>query len=447
MTPDSAAPIRSRDELLVPFTPHGGPSRIGPEAEKFGIVEATGAPIGYEKGVLRVLASLRDDHGWTPDFEKAGGPLIALKKNDASVTLEPGCQLELSGAPADDVHAIAAELADHVREIAPASKELGVRWLSLGFHPLARREDLEWVPKGRYGIMRKYLPTRGAHALDMMLRTSTVQANLDYTSEADAVQKVRVAQRIAPVTSAMFANSPWVEGKRAPLLSMRCRVWLDVDNDRAGLLERMFSASATVGDYIDWALDVPMFLFKRDGEIVANTGQTFRSFLESGFQGHRATPADWQLHVNTLFPDVRLKRTIEIRSADAQGFAMTCALPALYAGLFYDAKALSELEALTESWTFAEVNALRSKVWEHGIRTPFRGATAAEAAEKILTIASGGLERRGRKNAQGADERAYLKHLEALVAARKTPADVLLERVGETPTVAKLIEAAELTAP
>jgi glutamate--cysteine ligase len=447
VTTDSAAPIRSRDELLVPFQPHGGEPKLGPEAEKFGIVEATGAPIGYQNGVLRVLASLRDEHGWTPDFEKAGGPLIALKKNDASVTLEPGCQLELSGAPAADVHAIAGELAEHLRAIAPASKELGVRWISLGFHPLARRDDLEWVPKARYGIMKEYLPTRGSRALDMMLRTSTVQANLDYASEADAVRKVRVAQRISPITSAMFANSPWIEGKRAPMLSMRCRTWLDVDDSRAGLLERMFSPKASVGDYVDWALDVPMFLFKRDGEVVANTGQTFRSFLESGFQGHRATQADWQLHVNTLFPDVRLKRTIEIRSADAQGFALTCALPALYAGLFYDATALSELDALTEAWTFAEVNGLRSKVWEHGIRTPFRGATAAEAAEKILTIAAGGLERRARKNAQGADERAYLKPLESLVAARKTPADVLLEQVGETPNLPKLLEAAELRTP
>ncbi|CAN5380365.1 glutamate--cysteine ligase [soil metagenome] len=439
-------PIRSSDELLVPFQAHGGAEKIGPEAEKFGILEHDLSPLRYEGGVLRVLDSLRDHHGWIPDFEKPGGPLIALKRSDASVTLEPGCQLELSGAPAMDVHEIAAELSQHLAEIAPASRELGVRWLSLGFHPFAKREDLDWVPKARYGIMKTYLPTRGGHAVDMMLRTSTVQSNLDYSSEADAIRKVRIAQRISPLTSAMFANSPYVEGKRAPLLSMRCRVWLDVDGDRSGLLESLFSETASVGDYIDWALDVPMFLFKRGTDVIANTGQTFRSFMKDGYEGHRPTQADWQLHVNTLFPDVRLKRTIEIRSADAQGFAMTAALPALYAGLFYDARALDEVDAYTASWTFSEVDDLRSRVYQLGIRTPFRGATAAEAAEKIIEIAEGGLARRKRTNARGEDERTFLAPLKTLVAARKTPADILLEKVGDDPRNG-LLAAAELLAP
>ncbi len=449
MTNEAEAPLQSSDELLVPFTAHGGASgadRIGPEAEKFGILEADLSPIRYEGGVLSVLRSLEKDHRWEADYEKAGGPLIALKRDGASITLEPGCQLELSGAPALDVHAIAAELRQHVAEIAPVSRELGVRWLSLGFHPFAKRDDLDWVPKARYGVMRKYLPTRGGHALDMMLRTSTVQANLDYSSAADAIRKVRIAQRIAPVTSGMFANSPWVEGKRADLLSMRCRVWLDVDPDRSGLLERLWPETSTLGDYVDWALDVPMFLFKRAGEVVANTGQTFRSFMKDGFQGHRATQADWQLHVNTLFPDVRLKRTIEIRSADAQGFGMTLALQALYAGLLYDAQSLDALDELTRAWTFAEVLGLRNQVYQTGMKTPFRGKTAGDAAEAIVAIADAGLGRRARNDATGKDERQYLAPLIALVAARKCPADVLLEKVGDDPKNG-LLAAAELIAP
>ena len=443
---DNDALIRSEDDLVAIFhdtASAGNVPRIGPEAEKFGIYGATLAPLHYEGGVLRVLETLRTQHGWEADFEKAGGPLIALKKNDASVTLEPGCQLELSGAPAADIHGIRQELREHFQEIRAISDELGVRWLGLGFHPFAKREDLAWVPKARYGIMKRYLPTRGGHAIDMMLRTSTVQANLDYDSEVDAMRKVRVSQKIAPLCAALFANSPYLEGRRGEALSMRARVWLDVDPDRSGLLPALWTPKATYADYAAWALDIPMFLVKRGTEVLNNTGQTFRAFWKDGFEGHKPTLGDWQLHLNTLFPEVRLKRTIEIRSADAQGAELSCAVPALYAGLLYDERALGELDALTEPWSFDEVSALRAHVWKDGLRSPFRGALLAQVAEAVVTIAEGGLERRARKDAQGKDERIYLAALKALVARGLTPAEALLEQVGDDPKKG-LLDAADL---
>jgi glutamate--cysteine ligase len=314
-----------------------------------------------------------------------------------------------------------------MREIGPLSRAMGVRWLGVGFHPFARREDFQWVPKQRYGFMREYLPTRGGHALDMMLRTCTVQVNLDYASEADAMRKLRVSLALAPLTTAMFANSPWKEGKPHGGLTYRGRVWLDVDPDRTGLLPGVWKKDARFDDYIDWALDVPMFIFKRGGHAIANTGQTFRSFMDSGFQGHRPTMEDWKTHLNTAFPEVRLKKTIEIRGADAQQAGMKCALPALYTGLLYDDAALAEAEALVAAWTYDEVDDLRRRAWKDGLRTPFRGAPLAAVAERVVAIAEGGLVRRARKNAAGKDESIHLKRLRTLVGQGKTPADVLLD--------------------
>ncbi|MGH7328957.1 MAG: glutamate--cysteine ligase, partial [Polyangiaceae bacterium] len=333
------APIQSQEDLFKLFRAaetHAASFRIGAEMEKPGIFASTYAAIPYdgEKSVVAVLDDLASK-GWKPEREKEGGPLIALLKDGASITLEPGGQLELSGAAFADVHAVCWEIGTHLKEIGPISRQIGAHWLGIGFHPFARREDLPWVPKTRYKYMREYLPTRGAHALDMMLRTSTVQANYDYTSEEDAMQKMRVALKLAPLTAAMFANSPWKEGKAYGGLSYRARVWLDVDPDRSGLVPALWKKGAGYADYIEWALDVPMFLFKRNGQVFANTGQTFRSFWKDGFEGHKPNQTDWQTHLNTLFPEVRLKKTIEVRSADAQNASIACALPALWAGLFY----------------------------------------------------------------------------------------------------------------
>ncbi|HSQ64451.1 MAG TPA: glutamate-cysteine ligase family protein [Polyangiaceae bacterium] len=447
-SPTSDEPIRSRDDLLAPFFEAASASeerRVGPEMEKFGVRVADGAPVAYDREVVEVLADLEKDHGWQADRETEGGPLIALKRGGASVTLEPGGQLELSGAPASDVHGIADELRVHMRELAPVSERLGVRWLGLGFHPFARREDLQWVPKGRYGVMREYLPKRGGLGLDMMLRTCTVQANLDYRSEAQAMRMMRASLKIAPLCAGLFANSPLVEGRPFGGLTMRARVWLDVDPSRTGLLPMLWSEKATFSDYVDWALGAPMFILKRDHRVIPNTDQTFAEFLAHGKDGHRATASDWQLHINTLFPEVRLKRTIEIRSADAQGPATASALPALYAGLFYDERALGELEALIAPWTYEEVAALRERVWEGGLRTEFRGATLVELAQRVVELAKGGLQRRKRLDAEGRDESVHLAGLEALVARGRTPADELLAAIGGGADLKKrVIEAADL---
>jgi glutamate--cysteine ligase len=444
-------PIASFDDLLGIFHSAAKPAsefRIGAEMEKFGVYSATGEPVPYDgdRGILRVLRSLAEEHDWAPEAETEGGPIIALLRNHASITLEPGAQLELSGAPLQTIHQICAELRGHMAELAPISKELGITWLGLGFHPFAKRSDLRFVPKQRYAIMREYLPTRGAHALDMMLRTCTVQANYDYLNEADAIQKMRVALKLSPLTTALFANSPWKEGAPHGGLSYRGRVWLDVDPDRSGLVPNLWAKDASFASYVEWALDIPMFLFKRNGEKVENTGQTFRSFWKSGFEGHHATQADWQLHLNTLFPEVRLKKTIEVRGADSQGQNMACALPALWTGLLYDDRALNEADALTADWTHAEVEASRADVCSKGLAATFRGRTLQSIAEQVVTIAEGGLERRAYQRADGKDERVHLLRLRELVEHGQTPANRLLDGVKDGASFrADVIARADLT--
>jgi glutamate--cysteine ligase len=444
----SDEPIGTRDDLLEVFFESADatrPPKIGPEKEKCGVHAADFSPVTYEGVVMNVLVDLAAHHGWTPERERAGGPLIALQKNGASVTLEPGGQLELSGAPAEHVHAIAAEQRAHMAELEGVSKQLGVKWLGIGFHPFASRDELRFVPKARYTTMREYFPKKGKYGVDMMLRTCTVQANLDYKSEADAMRKMRLSLAIAPLTTAMFANSPWVEGRPFGGVTMRGRVWLDVDAPRAGILPALWKRDARFDDYVEWALGAPMFIVKRGDDFIPNTEQTFADFLAHGKDGMRATQADWRLHLNTLFPEVRLKRTIEIRAADAQGPKLASTLPALYAGLLYDARAQGELEALVEPWTYDEVNALRTRIWEHGLRAPFRDAPLANVAARVLDIAKGGLERRGYKDARGRDESVYLEPLVSLVSRGLTPADALLTAIGTgTDAKARLVAETDL---
>jgi len=421
----------SYDDLLLPFHEAMKPKeqwRIGAEAEKLGVFEASGNALPYEgaPGVLTVLTALQERYGWKPVVEREGGPLIALERDHASVTLEPGGQLELSGAPLDDVHAIAAETAAHHRELEEICRPLGIVFLGLGFHPFARQEDLPWVPKMRYGVMKTYLPTRGTRALDMMRRTATVQANFDYGSEEDALRKLRVSLRISPLVSAMFANSPFREGRVTGDRSERIRVWLAVDPDRQGLLPRMWSASSRIRDYVEWALDAPMFLIKRGGEVVHNTGQTFRAFWRDGYSGHTADIHDWETHLNTLFPEVRLKRTLEVRGGDSLPARLSSALPALWTGVLYDSKAFDAIESWSSSFQFEEIEALRPQVAERGLRATFRGRPLAEAAEHLLGTSEEGLRRRSRKNAQGDDETVHLTELAALVRRGDCPADALL---------------------
>ena len=427
-------PLRGEEELQLPFVQACKPReqwRVGAEAEKFGVAMVDGAPLHYRggKGVEHILRVLVEQHGWTEESEYEGSPIIALRRGEASVTLEPGSQLELSGAPLPNMHAIAGELVSHLSELKEVSKSLGIVWLGLGFHPFARQEDLDWVPKSRYAIMREYLPTRGKYGLDMMRRTATVQANYDYSSEQDALKKLRVSLKLAPLTTAIFANSPFVEGKLTSELSQRARVWTDVDPDRTGVLPATWREGAGFSSYVQWALDCPMFMFKREGHAVDNRGQTFRDFLEHGFSGHRATMNDWEMHLNTLFPEVRLKRTIEIRGADSLPTHLFAALPALWTGILYDDVALAEADALVADVTEQELSELRHHIPKLGLRAPWRGKKLAALGEQVVDIADRGLGRRAIIGRDGKDERAHLAPIKALVAAGRSPADVLIDAV------------------
>ena len=432
----------SYEDLFLPF--HGAMKpprewRIGAEAEKFGVYDANGAAVPYEgaSGIVGVLGALQRRFGWKAITENEGGPLIALERDHASVTLEPGGQLELSGAPLDDVHAIVAETTAHLAELHEVSAPMGIAWLGIGFHPFARQEDLPWVPKLRYGVMRDYLPTRAARPLDMMRRTATVQANFDYESEDDAMRKMRILLRLSPIATAMFANSPLYEGRLTGDRSERAKVWLAVDPDRQGLLPALWKQGSRIRDYVEWALDVPMFLFKRGGKVVKNTGQTFRAFWNDGFQGDKPDLHDWELHLNTLFPEVRLKHTIEVRGGDSQTVSIAPALPALWTGILYDGVALDQADALTESFTYDEMQALRADIARRGLSLQFRGKPLADTAQRLVAIAKDGLARRKRLSKDGGDETIHLASLSNLVEHGLCPADELARALPTEPQALK----------
>jgi glutamate--cysteine ligase len=425
----------TRDDLFAPFEQALTPEplwRVGTEAEKFGVLSESAQPIAYDgpRGVRATLDMLEATFGWYPQAEHEGGDVIALERGAESITLEPGGQLELSGAPHASIHDTAREWYSHLDELHHVGQHLGITWLGLGFHPFAKQSELPWVPKLRYAVMREYLPTRGGLGLDMMRRTCTVQANLDYASEADAMQKLRIGLRLSPIITAMFANSPLIEGRISGERSHRARIWLDTDPDRTGLLSFMWGAEASFDRYVEWALDVPMFLIKRGGRVVHNTGQTFRAFLRDGFQGAHATADDWNMHLGTLFPEVRLKKTIELRGADCLPRELVPALPALSKGLLYDAEARARAEALAERIDPAAAAAARPDVAEHGLRARLQDRALADWAAEVLEIALGGLARLGVVDPRsGRDEGVYLDPLAELVNAGQTPADRLVERL------------------
>lgn len=433
---DPDAPIRSPDDLLTVFHVSEKPRerwRIGAEAEKFGVHVDTGAPLHFhgDRGVEGLFARLARAHDWVPKRETEDGPVLSLERGGANITLEPAAQLELSGAPHDSVHEICAEMRLHLAELEEPSRELGLVWLGLGFHPFATMDDLPWVPKLRYPIMKSYMPSRGARALDMMRRTATVQANFDYSDEVDALAKLTSLLRVSPIITAIFANSPFFEGRRGPRKSERADVWLHMDVDRSGLLEPLWR-DGEIGyrDYVEWALDVPMFLVKRGSRVLRNAGQTFRSFLADGFEGERARMGDWDTHLNTLFPEVRLKRTLEVRACDSLPQRMACAVPALYAGLIYDADAFDALRELSAPLEYERVAAAREEVSRVGLAATIGDRSVRELAEQLVDIALGGLERRARLTPSGeSDERAHLEQIVKLVGEGLSPADLLTEGI------------------
>lgn len=444
-------PIRSRDDLCAVLAAPEQPEsswRIGAESEKFGVHERTGQALQYDGdfGVLRIFDWLIRERGWAPQRETADGPIISLAKGGANITLEPGAQFELSGAALPDVHAVASEHERHLADVGIISRKLGIAWLMTGFHPLARQEELPWVPKARYAIMREYLPKKGNGAVDMMRRTATVQGNYDWSSEADAMKKLRAALKISPLVHTVFSNAPFAEGRTNGLKSLRGDVWLRMDPSRSGLIPALWGKrDIGYADYAEWALDAGMFLIKRGDRVVANTGQTFRDFLVSGFEGHRATLADWRLHLNTLFPEARLKGTLEVRCGDSLPPPLANSLLALWTGIFYDARALDEVTALTESLRYEAVEASRPGLLREGLRGTLAGEPVRPLAERLVEIAHAGLERRNRRNAAGETEAALLGPIERLLGEGLTPSDVALTRAGENPTLATLLQATAIS--
>jgi glutamate--cysteine ligase len=435
---DSSRLIRGNDDLLAPFHEAMKPReafRVGAEAEKIGLRARTHAPLPLEGpvSVLAVLRALSQKFGWKLESEYAGGPKIALRRGDASITLEPAGQLELSGAPHRTIHQIGAEFQNHFDELAEVSEPLGISWISLGFHPFAKDAELPHVPKLRYAVMRDYLPTRGARGLDMMRRTCTVQANMDFSDEADAIRKLRVALAAQPIVTALFANSPLYEGRARGWLSERAHVWLNMDPDRSGLLPFVWSDDMSIQRYVDWALDVPMFMVKRGARAFDNTRQTFRTFLKRGARGERATLADWESHLNTLFPETRLKRTLEVRGADAQPSAANCALPALWKGLLYDDAALAGAEALISRLDPVMLEAVRPAIAWRGLRAKLDGREVSEWAGDLVALARGGLARIADTNEAGEDESIYLAPLDERVARGVTESERLIAQLRGAP--------------
>jgi glutamate--cysteine ligase len=407
--------------------------RIGAEHEKFGFRLSDYGTVPYdgERGIRAMLEGLQR-FGWTGVYEdnRHGRMLIALERGQANISLEPGGQFELSGAPLEDIHQICSETGQHLEEVKTVADELGLGFLGLGFHPTLRREDAAIMPKGRYDIMRSYMPKRGGLGLDMMLRTCTIQANLDFASEADMVLKFRTSLALQPVATALFANSPFTEGRPNGFVSARANVWTDTDPDRTGMLDFVFDEGFGFETYARYALDVPMYFAKRDGRYVDLSGRSFRAFLAgelTELPGDRPSIKDWADHLTTIFPEVRLKRYLEMRGADGGPWSRICGLPALWVGVLYDDAALHAAWDLCKGWTAEEHVRLRADAARVGLKAQIAGRTLQDVAKDMVAIARGGLKRRERFSGGMVDETGYLSELEAIAESGITPAERLLE--------------------
>ncbi len=411
--------------------------RVGSEHEKFLFRVGTHESVAYAKdsqgrgGVQALLEGLMQ-FGWHGVYEDtaAGHTLIALQRGGASVSLEPAGQFELSGAPLESVHDICDEISQHLTEAKSVAADLGIGFLGLGFAPTWTREQTQIMPKARYAIMRNYMPKVGRLGLDMMLRTCTVQANLDFSSEADMVSKFRLSLALQPITTALFANSPFIEGKPTGFVSNRANTWTDTDAARTGMLNFVFEDGFGFETYARYALDVPMYFVKRNGAYIDASGQSFRDFINGTLPaapGVRADLHDWEEHLATIFPEVRLKTFLEMRGADTGPKTRLCGLAALWIGLLYDDAATAAAWDLCKSWTPAEREQLRLDAPRIGLKAEVAGRGARDIAVDILAIAREGLKRRARIGASLTDERGYLAELEAIADSGITPAERWLE--------------------
>ncbi len=430
--PQSAGgPIGSRDDLVRHLSEGSKPKsewRIGTEHEKFVYDLRTHKPIAYEgKPGIRALLEGMQRFGWEPLTE--GGNIIGLSQNLASLSLEPGGQFELSGAPLKTVHETCAEVNTHQEQVREVANEIGAGVIGLGFAPTWAMDETHQMPKGRYAIMRRYMPKVGGYGHEMMFRTCTVQVNLDFSSEADMIKKFRVGLALQPVATALFANSPFREGKPNGFLSYRSQVWTDVDNDRAGMLPWVFEDGMSFERYVDYALDVPMYFVYRDGIYHDLSGKSFRDFLARRIpevQHIEPSMSDWADHLTTIFPEVRLKKFLEMRGADGGSWRRICGLPALWVGIYYDQVALDAAWDLVKDWTAEEREVMRAAVPKLAFQTPFRNTTVGALAKQMLDISSAGLRRRAEEDTAGTTEDGFLNPLRELVDRGYTRAEELL---------------------
>jgi glutamate--cysteine ligase len=425
-----AVPMSSVDELVAYFRTAGKPRdqwRIGTEHELIG-VRADGSAPAYDgkDGIGAVLGGFAS-RGWEPVLE--GGHVIALTCKDAQITIEPGGQLELAGPPLADDRSFLKVMERHFRLLGTISRELGLSWLSIGLRPFGTRGDIPWMPKQRYDVMRAYMPKVGSRGLDMMLRTATVQTNLDWSDEADAHAKLRALMSVTSILTALYASSPIVDGKVAGFQSYRAHIWRDTDNQRAGLLHFAFDPPRDDGGvfraYVEWALDVPMYFVYRGGYRPVE-GLTFRRFMAEGWEGERATRADWALHLSTLFPEARLKTYLEVRGADCGSLEMITALAPLCRGLLHDPDATAAAAALTAGASRAEREQLADDVPRAGLAATLRGRRVGELARELVAIARAGLSR------VAPEEIPLLAPVEEIAATGRTRADQIVAIWNET---------------
>jgi glutamate--cysteine ligase len=430
--------VDSRDDLVAWIASGSKPPqdwRIGTEHEKFLFQTDTLRPAPYEggHGVRALMQSLIDRFGWLPIME--GDNIIALRRPDGqrggTVSLEPGGQFELSGEPLATVHEVADETQTHLDQCLQVGSPLGIGFLGVGFAPDWTLAQMPRMPKQRYQIMTDYMPKVGTRGLDMMYRTCTIQVNLDFADEADMVQKFRVSLALQPIATAIFACSPFTEGRPNGFLSLRSEIWRHTDGARTGMLPFVFEPGMGFERYADYALDVPMYFVYRDGRYIDTSGGSFRDFMAGRLPqlpGGRPTLDDWSDHLTTLFPEVRMKRFLEMRGADGGRWRRICAVPAFWTGLLYDRTSLDAASDLVRGWSAEERQALRDGVPRTGLGTPLRGGTALDVAREALAIARAGLVRRGLRDARGDDETRYLEPVEAILRDGISPAQEMLAR-------------------
>ncbi|MDG2002105.1 MAG: glutamate--cysteine ligase [Novosphingobium sp.] len=426
--------IEHIDQLAQPMAAGEKPREswcIGTEHEK--LVYCTGdhhAPSYEEAGGIHDLLMALTEFGWEPIEE--GGKVIAMKGADGNVSLEPAGQLELSGAPLENLHQTCAETGRHLEQVKAIGERTGKGFIGLGMWPDKTREELPVMPKGRYGIMLRHMPRVGNLGLDMMLRTCTIQVNLDYSSEADMAHKFRTSLALQPLATALFANSPFTEGKPNGYLSYRSHIWSDTDPHRTGMLPFVFEDGFGYQRYVDYMLDVPMYFAFRDGQYIDAAGQSFRSFLKGelpALPGELPRMSDWTDHLSTAFPEVRLKSFLEMRGADGGPWNRICALPAFWVGLLYDQTALDAAWDLVKGWSMDEREALRNAVPKLALDAPLPGGgTLRDIAGEVLDISRAGLSARGRLNSSGDNESGYLEPLDEIVRSGKVPAQHLLDK-------------------